>query len=175
MLNRTSLNRFVEWNGRALQKYAVIGSRIIVGGLLVLAGAGKIGDTLTLLWEIEQYQLLPEFLEVPFSLVLSPAEIVIGLLLLTGLFLRPAAVLAGLLALSFTAAKIQALVRGIDIDICACFGPGIPLYASQTLVLDFVMIILAIFIITLKINSFTLDGILHKRRHGSDSRDTSTL
>ena len=71
-------------------------------------------------------------------------EIVLGTLLALGLFLRLSASLSGLVVLSFIIAKISAMVRGLGIDICPCFGPAMPLLAVHSLIIDFTLLALAI-------------------------------
>ena len=89
--------------------------RLIVGGLFVFAGIAKLGYINSLIWEIEQYRILPDLLAKIYGYVLPYSEIAIGVLLLTGVLLNISASLAGLLTLSFIIAKISAMLRGIKL------------------------------------------------------------
>jgi hypothetical protein len=77
-------------------------------------------------------------------------------LLVSGVLLRISAGVAALMLLSFAAAKIIAIVTGLDITICNCFGVARPLLSTQSLVIDFVMLLLAAQIIVFRNEMFSL-------------------
>ena len=124
-------------------RYLTLASRLALGGVFIFAGVAKLPYTDTLIWEINQYNMLPHQLATAYGYVLPPLEIALGIFLLVGLFLRVGATISGLVVLSFAIAKIQALARGLDIDICPCFGPAVPLLAVYSLAIDFVLLALA--------------------------------
>ncbi len=126
-----------------LHPYVTLASRIALGGIFIFAGIAKLPYINTLIWEINQYHILPHGLATAYGYVLPPLEIALGILLVVGLFLRISASVSGLVVLSFAIAKITALARGLDIGICGCFGPAVPLLAVQSLVIDFVLLALA--------------------------------
>jgi len=126
-----------------LHPYLTLASRVALGGVLIFAGIAKLPYPSTLIWEINQYPILPHRLATVYGFVLPPLEIALGILLVMGLFLRINASVSGLVVLSFAIAKITALVRGLDIGICGCFGPAVPLLTSQSLALEFVLLTLA--------------------------------
>ncbi len=133
-------------------KYTTPFCRLVVGGIFVFAGIAKIGHIDSLIWEIEQYRILPDLLSRIYGYVLPYSEIIIGLLLLAGIWLRLSASLAGLLTLSFTIAKISVIVRGISIGYCPCFGPFVPLLMVQSFVIN-VLVLLFVILIILKPNA----------------------
>jgi len=96
------------------------------------------------LWEINQYNMLPHQLATAYGYVLPPLEIALGILLVVGLLLRVSSAVSVLVVLSFAVAKIQAIARGLDIDICPCFGPAVPLLTAYSLALDVVLLVLAV-------------------------------
>lgn len=124
-------------------RYLTVATRAALGGVFIFAGVAKLPYIDTLIWEIKQYHILPHSLANAYGHVLPSLEIALGILLVLGLFLRISASVSTLLVLSFTIAKIVALVRGLDISICSCFGPAVPLLALQSLALDFVLLALA--------------------------------
>ncbi len=69
------------------------------------------------------YRLLPEVLVAPIAFGPPALEISVGLLLLTGAFVRAAAIAAAVLLTVFIAAVASAWARGLSID-CGCFGGG---------------------------------------------------
>ncbi|HUU63182.1 MAG TPA: MauE/DoxX family redox-associated membrane protein [Dehalococcoidia bacterium] len=127
-----------------LHRYLALASRIALGGVFIFAGAVKLGYIETLIWEINQYNMLPHQLATAYGYVLPPLEIVLGIFLVVGLLLRVSSAVSGLLILSFAIAKITALARGLDIDICPCFGPAVPLLTAYSLALDVVLLALAV-------------------------------
>ena len=127
--------------------YLTLATRLTLGGVFIFAGVAKMPYIETLVSDINQYQLLPSSLATAYAYVLPPLEIALGILLVVGQFLRISASLSGLLVLSFTIAKITALARGLDIIICGCFGPAVPLLAVQSLIIDFVLLALAVQIV----------------------------
>ena len=148
-----------------LIKYLSLLSRVVLGGVLIFAGIVKLPNIDTLIWEIEQYQILPTSLTVAYGYVLSPIEIALGVFLLLGIYLRISASISTLVVLSFTIAKISALIRGLDIDICPCFGPAVPLLLIQSLAIDFVMPALEIPLLLYKNVFLSLVSWLSARRN----------
>ena len=148
-----------------LIKYLSLLSRVVLGGVLIFAGIVKLPNIDTLIWEIEQYQILPTSLTVAYGYVLSPIEIALGVFLLLGIYLRISASISTLVVLSFTIAKISALIRGLDIDICPCFGSAIPLFLVQSLAIDFVMLALEIPLLIYKNEFLSLVSWLSARRN----------
>ena len=129
--------------------YLTLFSRIALGGIFVFAGAAKIPHIVPTVGasfydEIMQYQMLPHQLATALAYALPPLEIIIGILLIFGVLLKTSSALAVLMTLSFLIAKVSALVRDLDINICGCFGSVLPLLSTQTLALDFVMLALAV-------------------------------
>jgi uncharacterized membrane protein YphA (DoxX/SURF4 family) len=145
-----------------LGKYSTPVYRLIVSAIFIFAGIAKVGHISSLIWEIEQYQILPDLLTKIFGYVLPYSEIAIGLLLLVGIWLRFSASIAGLLTLSFTIAKVSAWLRGISIDICPCFGPFIPLLTIYSLVIDIVILLLVMLIIIKPNITLTLRQFISK-------------
>ena len=138
----------VKQGGKALlHPYVTLASRLVLGGVFILAGVAKLPYPRTLIWEIHQYHILPPSLATVYGYVLPPLEIALGVFLILGLFLRTSASITGLVVLSFTIAKIYALARGFDVQICGCFGPAIPLLAVHSLAIDFVLLALAVQIV----------------------------
>ena len=125
-----------------LHPYVTLASRLALGGVFIFAGVAKLPYLSTFIGEINQYHILPHNLATAYGYVLPPLEIALGALLVLGLFLRTSASVSGLVVLSFVIAKITALARGLDIGICGCFGPAIPLLSVQSLAIDFVLLIL---------------------------------
>lgn len=108
--------------GRAWLPWATLAARLAVGLVFVLAGISKLVAPGTFSATLLAYDLLPVALLRPVALSLPWVELVVGLYLLAGLFTRVAAWAAiGLLAV-FMLAIGQALLRGLSLEDCGCFG-----------------------------------------------------
>ncbi|OGO53189.1 MAG: hypothetical protein A2148_09490 [Chloroflexi bacterium RBG_16_68_14] len=95
--------------------------RLVLGGLLLLAGVSKLTDRTAFRQAVSEYEVLPRHLERPFAALLPWLETTLGVLLLLGLGTAVAASLAAPLFLSFGLAIGVNLRRGRHID-CHCFG-----------------------------------------------------
>jgi uncharacterized membrane protein YphA (DoxX/SURF4 family) len=95
--------------------------RLVLGGLLLLAGATKLAGRASFREAVTEYQVLPRFLEAPFAVLLPLVEVTLGGLLLIGLGTAVVAAIATPVFLSFTLAIGINLARGRSFD-CHCFG-----------------------------------------------------
>lgn len=107
------MRRTLPWVGLAI--------RVGAAGIWIAAGAAKVGDLEHFKTQVHAYDLLPGGLEAPFAYALPFVEIVVGLYLLVGLFIRPAAAVSVVLMALFVVAMAQAWARGLSLD-CGCFG-----------------------------------------------------
>jgi len=106
-------------------------ARLLVGAVLVVAGALKLPDPAAALRAVRAYRLLPEAVAGPVAFGLPVVEIAVGLALLAGVFVRTAAIAAALLMVVFLVAVGSAWARGLQID-CGCFGGGGQVAAGRT-------------------------------------------
>jgi uncharacterized membrane protein YphA (DoxX/SURF4 family) len=146
-----------------ISKFTTFICRLLLGGAFLFAGIAKISGVASLIWEIKRYQILPAHLATAFGIILPDIEIIVGILLIIGLFSRIAGLFSFLLAFSFASAKINALIRGIDISICACFGPSITVLSNQSLIIDCILMVLAIQIMLNRNSILSLANRLNKK------------
>jgi uncharacterized membrane protein YphA (DoxX/SURF4 family) len=106
-------------------------ARLFLGGVLVYAGAVKIPRPLTSERAVQAYEIFPMELAGWIGLALPYLEVVLGVLLILGLFTRVSAALSTLLMLAFIIGISQAWARGLTID-CGCFGGGGQIGAEET-------------------------------------------
>ena len=123
--------------------YLTLSTRIALGGLFIFAGVAKLPSLSTFVGEVNLYHILPSSLGTAYGYVLPGLEVALGTLLILGLLLRISASVSILMVISFIIAKSAALARGLDIPVCGCFGPAVPLLTTQSLALDFVLLALA--------------------------------
>jgi uncharacterized membrane protein YphA (DoxX/SURF4 family) len=116
---------------RTTGRWAATAARLLLGGVLVVAGALKVPDPAAAVRAVRAYRLLPEVLVGPVAFGLPVLEIAVGLALLVGVAVRTAAVAAAVLMVAFIAAVGSAWARGLQID-CGCFGGGGQVAAGRT-------------------------------------------
>lgn len=97
--------------------------RLFCGGLFLFAAWDKILHPVAFSDTVLNYHLLPRELVNLFSLWLPWLELLVGLLLIAGIWARASAVLMTAMMLMFLVAIAQAVFRGIDIH-CGCFTQG---------------------------------------------------
>jgi uncharacterized membrane protein YphA (DoxX/SURF4 family) len=142
---------------------AVALARVLLGALLVWAGAAKIGHAEALAGAIAGFRLLPPGLVAPLAVILPFFEVLLGLYLLAGLFTRIAAAIATAQFLIYAAAIASAVLRGIPAN-CGCFGPGDAAVADWPHVaLDLALAAIALFIAAGAPGAFALDRRLRSR------------
>jgi len=106
-------------------------ARLVLGVTLIVAGWLKVTSPVASARAVRAYQILPYDLAGYVGYALPVVEILVGLLLVAGLFTRASAAVGGLLMLAFIIGIISAWARGLAID-CGCFGGGGTIAASQT-------------------------------------------
>jgi uncharacterized membrane protein YphA (DoxX/SURF4 family) len=116
---------------RSARPWLSTAARLLLGGVLVVAGALKLPDPAEAVRAVRAYRLLPEALVGPVAFGLPVVEIAVGLALLAGVFVRTAALATAVLMAVFTAAVASAWARGLQID-CGCFGGGGEVAAGET-------------------------------------------
>ena len=97
--------------------------RVLLGGLLILAGALKVAHAPDLASAIAGFRLLPSAVVGPLAIALPYFEILLGAYLVAGLFTRVAAIVAAVQFVIYAAVVGSAVVRHIPAN-CGCFGPG---------------------------------------------------
>jgi hypothetical protein len=122
---------------------AVILARLVLGAVFVFAGAVKVFNPQLFAAEIDHYSLLPVAL-INFTAITLPwVELLGGLLLLTGFWVRASATLLAGLTGVFLVAVLTVLVRGLKIK-CGCFGTvGTEFVGWGNIALDTVLLALA--------------------------------
>ncbi|MGD9955945.1 MAG: MauE/DoxX family redox-associated membrane protein [Candidatus Nanopelagicales bacterium] len=97
--------------------------RVALAGILFYAAVPKLFEADGARSVIIAYRLVPESLVPALSWGLPVLELVLGALLLVGLFTRWAALVTALLMLGFMLGVVSVWVRGYSIE-CGCFGGG---------------------------------------------------
>lgn len=136
-------------------------SRLVLGGVLFIAGYLKVGTPDKSQMAVRAYEVLPISLANLIGLLLPYVEIGIGLLLILGVYTRICAALGGAIMVIFIVAIAQAWARGLTID-CGCFGGGGQVAASETkylseIIRDTGLVLLALYLIRYPNTKFSID------------------
>jgi len=136
-------------------------SRLVLGGVLFIAGYLKVSTPDKSQMAVRAYEVLPISLANLIGLLLPYVEIGIGLLLILGVYTRISAALGGAIMVVFIVAIAQAWARGLTID-CGCFGGGGQVAASETkylseIIRDTALVLLALYLIRYPNTKFSID------------------
>ena len=132
-------------------KYLLIAFRIIVGGVFVYASLNKLMNQEEFAKAIYNYKFLPSALINIFAIVLPYVELIAGLFLIAGIYVRGSSFLILLMLIIFIIALAQAYLRGLDIN-CACFSLENPEQKSDifTRIIEDILLLAATIIIYIK-------------------------
>jgi uncharacterized membrane protein YphA (DoxX/SURF4 family) len=129
-------------------RFSLLALRIALGGILIYAAWIKLREPWQLFaMSIDGYRILPLGLVELAAHVIPWLELAVGLLLITGLWLRISGSLVSLLMLTFFVMMVRAYVKGMAID-CGCFGPGEAI-SWKTLLRDGALVAAALFVTTM--------------------------
>lgn len=120
--------------------------RLILAGIFLFAAYAKMKPQAAVPWsaasvrtslsmfamQVDSYQLLPEKYVSLVAHFLPPAELLLGVWLLSGILLRFSFLASTLLIGGFFAVVVRSYAMGLEIN-CGCFGPGEKLGISTVL------------------------------------------
>lgn len=109
-----------------------LAARVVLGLVFIAAALPKIADPPGFAKAIWAYQLVPAAALNPLALALPWLELLCGLALVAGVWIRPAALWVGTLLLTFSLALAINLARHHPVD-CGCFGSAAPKTEAQRL------------------------------------------
>ncbi|NIP33115.1 DoxX family membrane protein [Candidatus Saccharibacteria bacterium] len=146
-------------------RYIFLFSRLLIGLLFVFSGITKLMEPVQeFALQVEQYQLLPQILIMPFAYALPWVELIFGGLLILGIWVKLDAGILGLTMTAFIIAISQAMIRGIGLTDCGCFGEVIEVGETpgQVLIRDIVLMLPIIYLFFSKTKFFSMDKYLLK-------------
>ena len=148
--------------------------RLVLGVVLLVAGAAKVIDPQASVAAVRAYELLPGGLVTVVGWGLPFLELVLGVLLLVGIAVRPAALATAVLLAVFVAAVVSAAARGLSID-CGCFGGGGTVAPGQTeytgeIVRDTLLLLLAVWLVWQPRSRLALEAGAPDRREREEAR-----
>jgi len=105
----------------------MIALRVIVGAIFVYSGYAKLREPWALFaMGIDSYHMAPFRFVEPMARILPWFEVVVGVAVIAGLWLRVSSLVVSLLMVVFITAILHAYFTGQEIS-CGCFGPGEPI------------------------------------------------
>jgi putative oxidoreductase len=144
-------------------KPALALARVLLGTLLIVAGALKIGHAASLASSIAGFRLFPPAVVAPVAVILPFFEVLVGLYLVAGLFTRIAAWTAAAMFAAYAAAIASAVLRHLPAN-CGCFGPNDSSTADWPHVaFDLALALVAFFVAKGAPGAFALDGRINRR------------
>ena len=108
---------------KVAQPWLTLLARLILGAVLLVAGALKVPNLPKSAMAVRAYEMLPTPIANFLGYTLPWIEIGLGLLLIVGVTVKISGALGALTMLAFIIAIAQAWARGLSID-CGCFGGG---------------------------------------------------
>jgi uncharacterized membrane protein YphA (DoxX/SURF4 family) len=108
-------------------RWTLLALRVILGAIFIYSGYVKLREPWALFaMNIDSYQILPFRFVEPAARVLPWFEIVIGLMMVAGIWMRLSASVLSLTLVIFFSAMVRAKLAGQQIN-CGCFGSGEPI------------------------------------------------
>jgi uncharacterized membrane protein YphA (DoxX/SURF4 family) len=157
-------------DGRILDVIGLV-FRLVLGVVLLIAGGLKIGDLEQSARAVKAYRIMDPAIAEFVGYVLPPAELVLGTLLVVGLFVRAAALASGALMVVFIAGIASVWVRDISIQ-CGCFnaggdleGPINPYEYAREIFRDIVLAAMAAWLVVRPRTAFSLDALARPHLH----------
>lgn len=100
-----------------------LGARLILGAVFIYASMDKIAHPAAFAEAVYNYQILPDALIHLTAIILPWLELILGVLLILGIWLPGSVLLSNLLLVIFLSALVFNLARGLDVQ-CGCFSTG---------------------------------------------------
>lgn len=102
-------------------RYLALAARLVMAGVFMYASFDKIRHPAEFAEAVYNYQLLPDFLINLSALILPWFELILGVLLLLGIWMPGSVVAINLLMVTFLTALVINKARGLNIS-CGCFS-----------------------------------------------------
>jgi uncharacterized membrane protein YphA (DoxX/SURF4 family) len=146
------------------QPWVTLVARVGLGLTMMAAGLLKLPDPGEAVRGVRAYRLLPEPVVPAVAFGVPALEVLLGVLLVVGLFSRWAAAAVGAILVVFIAAIASAWARGLSID-CGCFGGGGDIAPGQTRYVEEILRDIGLFLVAALIvrwpwSRFSVDGWL---------------
>ncbi len=148
MTERHTKITFETANGWTRQRVIILVARLILGGVFVFASIDKILHPAAFAEAVYNYQILPDSLINLTAILLPWMELVLGSLLIIGIWMPGAVLVSNLLLLTFIGVLVYNISRGLDIH-CGCFStePSQDPLSIWTIARDAVFLVPAVYLL----------------------------
>ncbi|MCK5581596.1 MAG: DoxX family membrane protein [Candidatus Omnitrophica bacterium] len=116
--------------------------RVTIGGFFVLVSVDTLmGPFQNFLYVVQAYEIFPDIVEKGVAFIVPWVEFFLGVFLVIGLWTRNA--LKGLLVLvtGLIGVVSSAIIRGLPLDDCGCFGELFSVSLKGTLLIDIALFV----------------------------------
>lgn len=138
--------------------------RFILGAIFIVAGIPKILDTPSFASVIYNYHMLPDIFINIFAITLPWFEVIIGGLLIMGIWMPGTVIIYNILMITFIGALTFNTIRGLDIS-CGCFStePG-DIIDMGTIFRDIIIFSASLYLLfVIFIKKITSDNLFNKK------------
>ncbi len=127
-------------------RYILVFLRAMIGLVYIISGAEKLLQPYeNFLYIIQEYEIIPiPAMERGVAWLFPWLELFLGGFLLLGLWTRESLTSVGIFSLVFIITIGQAIIRGLPLAECGCFGDLVDLPLAVTLMLDILIFFLVI-------------------------------
>ena len=148
MTERHPKKTFEKASVRTRQRVIILAARLILGGVFVFASIDKILHPAAFAEAVYNYRILPDSLINLAAVVLPWLELVLGGMLIIGVWMPGAILVSNTLLLTFIGVLIYNLARGLDIH-CGCFStePSRDPLSIWTIARDAVFLVPAVYLL----------------------------
>jgi uncharacterized membrane protein YphA (DoxX/SURF4 family) len=141
------------------REIAGLSARVVVGAVLVYAGAAKAAAPAEEFANIIlAYNLIPADMALPLAAFLPWIELAVGWALLLGVETKVVAAAAGAMFATFLVALGHAVAAKIPLPSCGCFGESVHLTPAQGLAFDSTLLALCVLAWRTGSGPFSLDA-----------------
>lgn len=139
--------------------------RVALGAVFIVASLDKIQNPEAFATTIANYRIMPYTVINGIAIVLPWLEIVTGILLVLGIWIKAGTLIVWGLLLAFSIAISQALARGLDIS-CGCFttNPAAERMSFWTLIWDLLWLCWGVLVWFFDDGRYTLLKLLNVRK-----------
>jgi uncharacterized membrane protein YphA (DoxX/SURF4 family) len=128
---------------RRWPRLLLLAGQIVLAGIFIAAGYLKLREPwLQFAVSINSLKIVPDNMLELFARTLPWIELILGILILTGVWLRWSAAAGSVMLAVFLSVLVRSYALGMQVD-CGCFGSGEPL-GPKTLARDGLMLALAL-------------------------------
>ncbi|MGD0839607.1 MAG: MauE/DoxX family redox-associated membrane protein [Candidatus Acidiferrales bacterium] len=130
-------------SSKSILWWSYFAGRLIIGAILIYAAYGKLRQRwIIFAMSVDNFHMLPQWGVNFVARTLPWAEMIVGAMLILGLWVRWAGLVATAMSAVFFAANLHAYLSGSELD-CGCFGANVQLSRRTVLLLDAAMVLVA--------------------------------